>query len=305
MATPVHTDLHRGNWVDRWLPAAARPYARLARWDRPIGIWLLLLPCWWGLALAGPAYEKVADPKTWISFLVGAIAMRGAGCTLNDLLDRDIDAKVERTRGRPLPAGEVTPRQAVIWLAAQTVVGVAVLLQFQPRAIALGAASLLVVAIYPLMKRVMDWPQLVLGFAFNWGALLGWTVATDTIGGPSWWLYAAGICWTLIYDTIYAHQDRRDDAIIGVRSTARTFGRHSKLVLTVLAFAMVVCLHKAIEEAQLGPYAAVAKFFVLGHLSMLLARWQPNDPANCLATFKASRWTGVITLGALAAGQIR
>jgi 4-hydroxybenzoate polyprenyltransferase len=300
MATPVHTDLRRGNWVDRFLPAGARPYARLARWDRPIGIWLLLLPCYWGLALANSF-----DPKTWILFLVGAIAMRGAGCTLNDLLDRDIDRNVERTRTRPLPAGETTPKKAFAWLAVQTSIGFAVLLQFQPRAIALGAASLLVVAIYPLMKRVMDWPQLVLGFAFNWGALLGWTVATGEIGGPSWFLYGAGICWTLIYDTVYAHQDARDDAIVGVRSTARTFGRHSKLVLTILSFAMVLGLHKAIEEAQLGPYAAVAKFFVLGHLSMLLARWNPNDPANCLATFKASRWTGVIALGALAAGQIR
>jgi 4-hydroxybenzoate polyprenyltransferase len=150
----------------------------------------------------------------------------------------------------------------------------------------------------------MDWPQLVLGFAFNWGALLGWTVATNEIGGPSWWLYAAGICWTLVYDTIYAHQDARDDAIVGVRSTARTFGRNSKLVLTILAFAMVLGLHKAIDEAQLSAYASVAKFFVLGHVSMLLARWQPTDPASCLATFKASRWTGVIALGALAAGHL-
>jgi 4-hydroxybenzoate polyprenyltransferase len=300
MATPVHTDLHRGNWVDRFLPARARPYARLARWDRPIGIWLLLLPCFWGLALAGSF-----DPKTWVLFLVGAIAMRGAGCTLNDLFDRKIDAQVERTRTRPLPAGEATVRQAMVWLAVQSLIGLAVLLNFQPRAIALGAASLIVVAIYPLMKRVMDWPQLVLGFAFNWGALLGWTVATGEIGGPSLFLYAAGICWTLVYDTVYAHQDARDDAIVGVRSTARTFRGHSKLVLTLLSFAMVLGLHKAIEDAQLSPYAAVAKFFVLGHLSMLLARWTPTDPASCLATFKASRWTGVITLGALAAGQIR
>jgi 4-hydroxybenzoate polyprenyltransferase len=305
MATPAHTDLHRGNWVDRWLPAAARPYARLARWDRPIGIWLLLLPCFWGLALAGPVHSRTADPWTWVSFLLGAVAMRGAGCTLNDLLDRDIDAKVERTRSRPLPAGEATPRQALVWLLVQTLVGLAVLLQFRWNAILLGAASLLVVAIYPLMKRITDWPQLVLGFAFNWGALLGWTVATDTVGGPSLWLYTAGIAWTLVYDTIYAHQDARDDAIVGVRSTARKFGGSSKLVLTVLAFAMVLLLGKAIEEAQLGPYAGVAKFLVLGHLSMLLARWDPNDPADCLAKFKASRWTGVIALGALLAGWYR
>lgn len=300
MTAPAHTDLHRGNWVDRFLPAAARPYARLARWDRPIGIWLLLLPCWWGLALA-----QSFDPKTWILFLVGTIAMRGAGCTLNDLFDRKIDAQVERTRTRPLPAGEATVRQAVLWLAVQSLVGLAVLVQFQPKAIVLGAASLLVVTIYPLMKRVTGWPQLVLGLAFNWGALLGFTVATGELGGPSLWLYASGICWTLIYDTIYAHQDARDDAIVGVGSTARTFGGHSKLVLMILAFAMVLCLHLAIEDAKLGPYAGVGKFLVLGHLSMLLARWNPNDPADCLAKFKASRWTGVFALAALAAGSIR
>ncbi|HJQ57092.1 MAG TPA: UbiA family prenyltransferase, partial [Vineibacter sp.] len=239
-----HTDINRTHWILRALPAWARPYGRLARWDRPIGIWLLLFPCWWSIALFAELLPSgrtgiaawVQSPAMWLAllFAIGAIAMRGAGCTWNDLLDRDIDAQVERTRNRPLPAGEATPRQAMVWLVLQSMVGAIVLFSFGWFAIAVGLASLLIVAVYPLMKRLTSWPQVVLGFAFNWGALLGWAVVAgeQIVGGVDPFatglaaalaLYAGGIAWTLVYDTIYAMQDQRDDAIIGVGSTARRF----------------------------------------------------------------------------------
>lgn len=294
-----HTDLLRGNWVDRRVPARVRPYVRLARLDRPIGIWLLLLPCWWGLALAGSH-----DGWLYLLFGLGAVLMRGAGCTLNDLLDRDIDANVERTRGRPLPAGEITPRQALVFLAAQALAGLVVLLQLNPTAIWLGCLSLVPVVVYPLMKRVMGWPQAVLGLAFNWGALLGWTAITGTVGGPSLPLYAAGFAWTIVYDTIYAHQDQRDDAIIGVRSTARTFGRYSRPVLAGFAVAMLALLAVAFRAAGLGPAGWLGLTAVALHLAWLLAFWRTGDPADCLARFKTSRWTGWLVLAAIVAGGL-
>jgi 4-hydroxybenzoate polyprenyl transferase, proteobacterial len=232
------------NWVDRYAPRWSRPYLRLSRADRPIGTWLLLLPCWWGLALGAAATDGVHLSTLWIAIGcgIGAVLMRGAGCTWNDLTDRDFDAQVARTRSRPLPSGQVTPRAAVIWMCAQALIAFGILLTFPLPAILLGIASLSLVAIYPFAKRFTWWPQVFLGLAFNWGALLAWTAETGSPGWPALVLYLAGIAWTLFYDTIYAHQDTEDDALIGVKSTARLFGSDSPrwltgfLVVTVALF---------------------------------------------------------------------
>ena len=222
-------DAPAANWVDRSAPPSWRPYLRLSRADRPIGTWLLLLPCWWGLALAasvdGP---RVFDLWIAVGCGIGAFLMRGAGCTWNDLTDRDIDGRVARTRSRPLPSGQVTPRQAVIWMCAQALAAFAILLTFPPFAIALGIGSLALVAIYPFAKRFTWWPQVFLGLAFNFGALLAWAAHAGSLGLAPVLLYLAGIAWTLFYDTIYAHQDREDDALIGVKSTARLFGTRTR-----------------------------------------------------------------------------
>src|SRR5205807_1613061 len=213
-----------GNWVDRHAPLWARPYLRLARADRPIGSWLLLLPCWWSAALA--ADHTGALPNIWhlVLFAIGTVAMRGAGCTWNDLVDRDLDALVERTRSRPIPAGDVSVNAARGFLLLQALVGLAVLLQFNAFTIALGISSLAVVAVYPLLKRITHWPQIGLGLAFSWGALMGWAAVFGRLDGPALLLYAGSIAWVTGYDTIYAHQDREDDALIGIKSTALLFG---------------------------------------------------------------------------------
>jgi 4-hydroxybenzoate polyprenyltransferase len=228
-------DAVRGSWVDTRAPAAWRPYLRLARWDRPIGSWLLLLPCWWSAALAAIAAGWVV-PNLWhmLLFAIGAVAMRGAGCTFNDLVDRDIDAMVERTRSRPLPSGQVTVAQAKLFIIAQVAVGALVLLALaNPFAWAVGIASLAVVVIYPFMKRITSWPQSVLGLAFSWGALMGWAAAFGRLDAPALLLYAGSILWVIGYDTIYAHQDREDDAIVGVRSTALLFGERTPFFLVL------------------------------------------------------------------------
>src|SRR6476619_2440969 len=206
-----------GNWVDTRAPDWLKPYLRLTRLDRPIGWWLLLLPCWWSSALAAVA-DGAWGPSPWhiLLFLIGAIVMRGAGCTWNDLVDRDIDGRVERTRSRPIPSGQVSVRAAVVFLVLQALIGLLVLIQFNRFAIGVGIASLGVVAIYPFMKRFTYWPQIFLGLAFSWGALMGWTAAFGRLDWPALVLYAGSICWVIGYDTIYAHQDREDDALIGI-----------------------------------------------------------------------------------------
>src|SRR5262245_31322709 len=229
-------DAPSGHWVYRLLPRPLWPYAQLGRWDRPIGWWLLLWPCWWSAALAATAHARPGDPLAsllpdpWhlLLFLIGAVAMRGAGCTYNDLVDFDIDNKVERTRSRPLPSGQIGKREAWIFLVLQALAGLAVLLQFNAFAIGTGVVSLAVVAVYPFMKRITDWPQFVLGLAFSWGALMGWAAAFGRIDVPALLLYAGSILWVIGYDTIYAHQDKEDDALVGVRSTARLFGERTK-----------------------------------------------------------------------------
>jgi 4-hydroxybenzoate polyprenyltransferase len=296
---PTIPDAVRGHWADRLLPFGWRPYARLARLERPIGWWLLLLPTWWSSALATDMLGRL--PNLWhlVLFLIGAIAMRGAGCTYNDIVDRDLDARVERTRTRPIPAGQVTLRQARIFLGVQLLVGLIVLLQFNWFTVVLGAASLVVVAIYPFLKRVTDWPQLGLGLAFSWGALIGWSATTGSLALPPLLLYAGGILWTIGYDTIYAHQDKEDDALIGVRSTARLFGDNTRVAVTrFFAGAMALfVLSFVFAHAGIAAFAGLA----LGAVHML---WQMrtlriDDPDNCLMLFRSNRDFGLILFAGL------
>ena len=299
------------NWVDRFAPAAWRPYLRLSRADRPVGTWLLLIPCWWGLALAAaadPAGLRAFDLWIALGCALGALLMRGAGCTWNDLTDRDIDAAVARTRSRPLPSGQVAPRAAAVWMVAQALAAFAILLSFPPAAITLGVASLLPVAIYPFAKRFTWWPQVFLGVAFNWGVLLGFAAHA---GGLSWAavaLYLAGIAWTLFYDTIYAHQDREDDALIGVKSTARLFGRATPQWLAGFAAATVALATLALLLAGLPPPGlalGLAGVAGLGaHLVWQLARLDIDDPALCLTLFRSNRDAGLILALGLAAAAL-
>ena len=297
-------DAASGNWVDRYAPAPARPYLRLSRADRPIGTWLLLIPCWWGLALA-----VAADPQgagwfdLWIAVGcgIGAFVMRGAGCTWNDYTDRAFDAQVARTRSRPLPSGQVSPRQALVWMAVQAGLGALVLLTFPPVAIALGVAALLPVLIYPFAKRFTWWPQAFLGIAFNWGALVGWAAHTGSLGWPAVLLWAAGLVWTLFYDTIYAHQDKEDDALIGVKSTARLFGDAAtprwlrRFLVGTLALAMLAVV-LALRDAPLAALAlALAGVWAFGaNLLWQLTRLDTTDTGNCLALFRSNRDAGLI-----------
>src|ERR1041385_7821795 len=232
-----------GNWVDTKAPAVVRPYLRLTRLDPPIGWGLLLMPCWWSAALAAiPAGRWGPDPWHVLLFLVGAIVMRGAGCTWNDLVDRDIDARVEHTRSRPIPSGQVSVRAAFVFLVLQALVGLLVLVQFNRFAIIVGIASLAVVAIYPFMKRVTYWPQIFLGLAFSWGALMGWAGARGALELPAFLLYAGSIAWVIHYDTIYAHQDREDDALVGLKSTALLFAENTRPALAAFSAAAVVLI---------------------------------------------------------------
>jgi len=293
-------DALRGNWADRLLPPAILPYARLARWDRPIGWWLLLLPCLWSLALATRATGG-GLPSPWMAllFLIGAIVMRGAGCTLNDIADRDYDAKVARTRSRPIPSGQVSVRMAVAFLVAQCLAGLAVLLQFNRFTIILGACSLLVVAIYPFMKRITDWPQLVLGIAFNWGALVGWSAVTGSLTPAPLLVYIGGIAWTLAYDTIYAHQDKEDDAVIGVRSTALRFGEKSYFWIAVFFSLAIVMLDAGFWLAGAGLIAHIGIAGAALHAAWQMARLDIADPQRCLMVFRSNRLFGLIILFAL------
>lgn len=293
-------DARSGNLVERLAPAAALPYVRLARFDRPIGWWLLLLPCWWAAALAAIA-SGASSPDLWhcLLFLIGAVVMRGAGCTFNDIVDRDLDRHVARTRMRPLPAGEVTVIQALAWAVALSLVGLAVLLQFNLFTVALGASSLLVVAIYPFMKRVTDLPQVVLGLAFSWGALVGWSAVFGSLGWPAALLYLAAVFWTIGYDTIYAMQDLEDDAVVGIRSSARTFGRHARLAVAICyALAALLALAAALMAGGGWPAAlAVAGF--AAHLGWQIANLPTSTPQQALRLFRANREAGLLLAGGL------
>jgi 4-hydroxybenzoate polyprenyltransferase len=287
-------------WVDR-LPAALRPYAVLARWDRPIGTWLLLFPCWWGVALA-PGWP---DLGLLALFALGAVAMRGAGCTINDLTDRDIDARVERTRNRPLASGALTVPDALGFLVVQLAVGLVVLLNLNRPAIALGFLAMPLVIAYPFMKRITYWPQAFLGITFNWGALVGWTAATGALGPPALLLYAAGFLWTLGYDTIYAHQDKEDDALVGVKSSALALGAASPGFIAVCYAGMVVLLAMAGAVAGMRAGFFLMLAAVALHLAWQVRRMRLDDPADCLRRFRSNRDLGLLVFVAILAGQIR
>ncbi|AMN54801.1 MULTISPECIES: 4-hydroxybenzoate octaprenyltransferase [Stappiaceae] len=288
-------DAVKQHWVDTRLPAGLRPYARLARWERPIGWWLLLWPCFWSAALAAVAGGKAwPDPWHMVLFFIGAVAMRGAGCTYNDLVDVDIDSKVERTRSRPIPAGQVSRLQAKIFLVVQALIGLAVLLQFNTYTIWLGIASLLPVAVYPFMKRITNWPQLFLGFAFSWGALMGWAAAFGSLSWSPVFLYIGGICWTIGYDTIYAHQDKEDDALVGVKSTARLFDEHTKPALILLYSCATALFFLAAIFADAGPAAFIGILAGVIHLGWQIVVLDIDDGDQCLQLFRSNGTYGWI-----------
>ena len=296
------SDAAPGNWVDHWAPEATRPFLRLARADRPIGTWLLLIPCWWSSALAALADGKLV-PNLWhmLLFAVGAFVMRAAGCTYNDFVDRDYDAKVERTRSRPIPSGQVSPRGAIAFMIGLALVGLLVLVQFNDFTIMLGIASLLIVAIYPFMKRFTYFPQAVLGLAFSWGALMGWAAHFGELDWPPIVLYVATVIWTIGYDTIYAHQDKEDDALLGLKSTALKFGASTPHWLAVfygLAWAGIFAAgYMAGGRVLFGTAMALAALQLAWQVSTL----EMDEPENCLKRFRSNRNLGLIVLVGLVA----
>jgi 4-hydroxybenzoate polyprenyltransferase len=298
----VVADAQQGNWVDRFAPSWLRPYARLARWDRPIGFWLLFWPCGFAVGLA--AVRNPAAGFSWWTLLlclIGAVSMRGAGCTFNDIVDRDIDGKVERTRSRPIPSGQVSVPNAVLFMALQGLAGLAVLLQFNLFTVALGMVSLALVAIYPFMKRVTWWPQLFLGLAFSWGALVGWTAQTEALSLPPVLLYIGCILWTIGYDTIYALQDVEDDALIGVRSTARLFGRRTRALVAGFYAAAVAFWAFAAALSGAGAVFGLGLIVAAALLAWQVASLDGREPGNPLVRFKSNHWVGLALTAALLA----
>ncbi|PWC36172.1 4-hydroxybenzoate octaprenyltransferase [Azospirillum sp. TSO35-2] len=303
---PGFTDIRRDGWIARSVPGPLRPYVTLARLDRPIGTWLLLFPCWWSVALAMP--HPLRDWPALLGlmalFAVGAVLMRGAGCTVNDILDRKFDAMVERTRSRPIPSGQVSVRQALVFLALQLLLSLLVLLQLGMTAIELGVLSLALVFTYPLMKRITWWPQAFLGLTFNWGALMGWAAVRDDLGWPAVALYVTGVAWTLGYDTIYAHQDKEDDARIGVKSTALRLGDASKIWIYGFYTLTYVGIGIAGRLAGLGGLFLPVLSLAALQLAWQVATWRPDDQNDCLRMFKSNRWFGWLVLAAILAGKL-
>jgi 4-hydroxybenzoate polyprenyltransferase len=299
-------DSIRGHWVETLAPAGSRPYLRLARLDRPIGWWLLLLPCWWSTALAGIASGQ--GPNLWhaVLFLIGAIAMRGAGSTFNDIVDRDLDAQVARTRQRPLPSGQITPKQAVAFMLLQCLIGLAVVMQFNAFTIALSFGSLVIVAIYPFMKRVTNLPQLVLGCAFAWGGLVGWAATFGALSWPAVAIYAAAIAWTVGYDTIYALQDIADDSIVGIKSSARLFGDKARPAIAGLFVVTVALGAAALWGAGAGPLGYLGLLAFATHLGWQVTQLRDVAPPIALKLFRANRTAGLLlAAGLFADGLLR
>jgi len=299
-----------GNWVDLRAPAWSRPYLRLSRVDRPIGTWLLLLPCWWGALLACLHQGRFGWAEAWVMLGcgIGAVLMRGAGCTWNDITDSDFDRQVTRTASRPIPSGRISVHGALSWMVVQAVAAFAVLVSFGGLAIPLGIGSLVLVAAYPFAKRFTWWPQVFLGLAFNWGALLAWVAVTDALAWPSVFLYLAGIAWTLFYDTIYAHQDKEDDALVGIKSTARLFGDRTRPFLTVFQLLATGLMVIAFLFAMIGTSTGIAIAVALcgplafgGHLAWQMGRLDVDDPVGCLGLFRSNRDSGLIVTLFLAA----
>jgi 4-hydroxybenzoate polyprenyltransferase len=295
------SDIRPGDWVERWLPVRMRPYVRLARLDRPIGTWLLLFPGWWGIALAAGHW---LDPRLLALFALGAVVMRGAGCTLNDIADRRYDAQVARTRLRPLPSGAVGVPQAVTFLLAQMAVGAAVLLSLNRTTILFGLAVLLLIGTYPFMKRVTYWPQLFLGLNFNWGALLGWAAVTGAMSWPPLLLYLGGVFWTLGYDTIYAHQDKEDDLRIGVKSSALALGANTRPWLFIFYAAAVGLWAAAGWRAGIGAPFWLGLGLAAGQLAWQAAQVDIDDPADCLSKFRSNRYVGWLVLAGIVCGRL-
>jgi len=301
MTTPL-PDAAPSNWVDRHAPGWLQPWLRLGRFDRPTGIWLLMLPGWQGIALAAAQHRQPPSPLLLLLFFLGAALMRAAGCAYNDIVDRDIDAKVARTAGRPIPAGQISVKQAWVFIALCCAASLAILLSFNLVGVALGVASLALVAAYPFMKRITWWPQAWLGLTFNWGALLGYAAAEGKLGWPAILLYASGVFWTLGYDTIYAVQDLEDDALAGVKSSARRLGASApKAVLGFYVVAFILALGAAFS-AGIGPLFLPPALIYGMMLARQAQQLKVDDPARALALFKSNTWAGLVLFLAFAAG---
>lgn len=303
MSPPGRRGERTPDWIDRYVPprlwrqfARFRPYFQLARVEKPIGFLLLMWPCWWGVALAEPGFGETI--RLLFLFAVGSFVMRAAGCAYNDIVDRDIDRQVARTRTRPLASGALSVRQAVVFMVGASLVGLLVLLQLGRPAILVGLSSLILVAIYPFMKRVTYWPQMFLGLAFNWGALVSWAAATGGIGTPALILYAAGIAWTLGYDTIYAHQDKEDDVLVGVKSSALKLGSRTGpwLIAFYAATALGLCL--AALAAGRTPLSLLMLLPAFAYAARLLRRVDVDDPSSCLRAFKANNGFALLVFAA-------
>lgn len=294
-ATDALPDAAPKNWVDHLAPPALRPYLRLARIDRPIGWWLLFLPCWWSAALAGIAQYR-AGPNLWhvLLFLIGAISMRAAGCVYNDIIDRDLDKQVARTRNRPLASGAVSVPQALILLAGLALIGLLVLTRFNTLTILMGFCSVLPIAVYPFMKRITSWPQAVLGLAFAWGGLLGWTAATNVLTAAPVMVYLAAIFWTIGYDTIYAIQDFDDDSIAGIRSTPRLFGAATQKMVALFYALALLCLSVAYQLVDTGLLAWLGLLSFGGHLAWQINQIDLKNPQIALKLFRSNRDAGLI-----------
>ncbi|MAW55286.1 MAG: 4-hydroxybenzoate octaprenyltransferase [Rhodospirillaceae bacterium] len=296
------SDIAAESWLFRLTPNAFRPYLNLARVDRPIGTWLLLLPCWWGLALASRG-DFVQSLYFGALFTVGAFVMRGAGCVWNDILDRNYDAQVARTAQRPIASGDVSVREATLFMAGLAGVGLLVLVQFNGFTMAIAVAALGLVALYPLMKRFTYWPQAWLGLTFNWGSLVGWAAVNGSLDAPVYYLYAAGFFWTLGYDTIYAHQDKEDDALVGVRSTALLFGDETRVWLAGFYLAALTMFIAAGFRAELNYVYYIGVGFGALHFVWQIFRLDADDPQDCLAKFKSNKWIGILITATIVAGQ--
>ncbi|MFV0295585.1 MAG: 4-hydroxybenzoate octaprenyltransferase [Hyphomicrobiaceae bacterium] len=300
-AAPTVPDAKPDNWVHRLAPTVVRPYLRLARLDRPIGMWLLLFPCWWGQALG-----QTAAGDRWLNvwflllFMIGALVMRGAGCTYNDIVDRKYDAGVARTRGRPIPSGEVTVRQAVAFMVLQCLIGLAVLLQFNWPTVWLGIASLALVAVYPFMKRYTYWPQVVLGLTFKWGALVGWSAIRGQVEWPAVVLYAGSILWTVAYDTIYAHQDKEDDLSLGLKSTAIRFGETTQAWLWGLYTGALALWSVAAWMAGAGVFTGVGLVVAAAFFVWQITTLDMDNPENCITRFRSNRFVGWLFVAGIA-----
>ncbi|MCB1591114.1 MAG: 4-hydroxybenzoate octaprenyltransferase [Alphaproteobacteria bacterium] len=300
--TNTHTDIKTPRWFEGFLPAYLRPYAYLARLDRPIGIWLLLLPGWWGIVLASGGIFGM-NLKSWslmLFFGLGAIIMRAAGCVINDLWDRNLDKEVERTKARPLAAGTITVKQAVIFLGILLLAGLLILLTMNRLTIILGILSLPLIVAYPYMKRLTWWPQAFLGITFNFGALMGYTAVTETLSLSCVLLYLAGISWTLGYDTIYAHQDREDDALAGIKSTARLFGNDSPLWVSRFYDGCAVFLVFAVLMQGNGLWGAIVTLMACAHLLWQMTEWKPGEASSSLSIFRSNRNFGLLVLLSIA-----